>query len=141
MARPYKKVAQPAKGFGLGLALRNARLTEKQQRFVNNVSDGMTLLAAYRASYNTEASDKVVGISANALMKNEKVALALRTHLLQREDIPKNALKEIEVRNYLIAELMEISRHSKDDTVRIKALEILAIMSCMYQSFARKIKR
>jgi len=126
MARPHKKVAKPAKGFGLGLALRNARLTDKQQQFVTCVANGGTLLAAYRASYNTEASDKVVGIGANALMKTEKVAMALLAQLLQRQDIPKNTLDEIEVRNYLIAELMEISRQSKDDSVRIKALEILA---------------
>jgi hypothetical protein len=126
MARPHKKVAKPAKGFGLGLALRNARLTDKQQQFVTCVANGRTLLAAYRASYNTEASDKVVGISANALMKTEKIAMALQAQLLQRQDIPKNTLDEIEVRNYLIAELMEISRQSKDDSVRIKALEILA---------------
>ena len=124
--RPHKKVAKPAKGFGLGLALRNARLTDKQQQFVTCVANGRTLLAAYRTSYNTEASDKVVGISANALMKTEKVAMALQAQLLQRQDIPKNTLDEIEVRNYLIAELMEISRQSKDDSVRIKALEILA---------------
>jgi hypothetical protein len=48
------------------------RLTSKQQAFVDSVVAGHNYIDAYKLAYDTKSSHKVMGISANALLKNPK---------------------------------------------------------------------
>lgn len=110
----------------LGSLPTQGRLTAKQRKFVTHVAEGKRLIAAYRASYNTQASDKVVSVSANELMKNPKIISArnaLATNKLARAN---QADKEFNAKWFLIEQLIETCRNCQDEALRLKALELLA---------------
>ena len=54
-------------------------LTEKQEKFVRSLVEGMTQADAYRSAYNTKnMSDNAVYVEASKLLDNPKVALRLQ---------------------------------------------------------------
>jgi phage terminase small subunit len=63
------------------------KLTEKQGNFAKHVVAGKSLIDAYKQAYETTSSNKVIGISANALMKNPKI---LRTIESKKVELNKS---------------------------------------------------
>ena len=110
----------------LGSLPTQGRLTAKQRKFVTHVAQGKRLIAAYRASYNTHASDKVVSVSANELMKNPKIISALNTLATNKRARANQADKEFNAKWFLIEQLIETCRNCQDDALRLRALELLA---------------
>ena len=110
----------------LGRLPRQIKLTAKQSKFVAGVADGKSLVEAYRASYATQANDKVVSVSANELMRNPKINAALKTMVAQKTHESKHASTEAEAKLFLLEQLMETCRYCQDEALRIKALELLA---------------
>ena len=53
------------------------KLTEKQKLFVSCITAGKNLIDSYKEAYETKSSNKVIGISANALLKNPKIIRAI----------------------------------------------------------------
>ena len=54
-------------------------LTEKQEKFVQNIVQGMNQAEAYRSAYpNQRMSDKTIWEAASRLMKNDKVVARLK---------------------------------------------------------------
>ena len=102
------------------------RLTEKQRNFVRAVAGGMGLASAYRASYSTQASDKVVSVSANQLMRNPKIAAAVQTARAQLADQTTQESTQAQAKQFLLLQLMETCRNCQDEATRLKALELLA---------------
>ena len=47
------------------------KLTDKQKLFVTCVTAGKNLIDSYKEAYETKSSNKVIGISANALLKRK----------------------------------------------------------------------
>jgi hypothetical protein len=45
--------------------------------FVTCVTAGKNLIDSYKEAYETKSSNKVIGISANALLKNSKIIRAI----------------------------------------------------------------
>ena len=114
----------------LGKTLQRGKLTDKQQNFIHGVANGMSMIEAYRASYSTQASDKVVSVSASKLLKQAKVKQALEKNLAAkaREDkIPQHKPQDLE--QYVIRELMKLSESTKDLNARIRILETLGQMA------------
>jgi len=110
----------------LGGLPRQAKLTAKQSKFVTGVADGKSLIAAYRASYATQANDKVASVSANELMRNPKIAMAIKTMVAQKTQESKAASTEAEAKLFLVEQLMETCRNCQDEALRLRALELLA---------------
>lgn len=116
----------PANEKRLGSLPTQGRLTAKQRSFVTHVAEGKRLIAAYRASYNTQASDKVVSVSANQLMKNPKIISALNALATNKRARANQADKEFNAKWFLIEQLIETCRNCQDDALRLRALELLA---------------
>ena len=105
---------------------RQVKLTDKQSKFVSCVAEGMSLIAAYRASYATQANDNVVSVSTNELMRNPKIISAIKAMVVQKTHESKLASTQAEAKLFLVEQLMETSRHCQDEALRLKALELLA---------------
>lgn len=110
----------------LGGLPRQAKLTAKQSKFVAGVADGKSLIAAYRASLATQANDKVASVSANELMRNPKIIMAIKTMVAQKTQESKHASTEAEAKLFLVEQLMETCRNCQDEALRLRALELLA---------------
>lgn len=50
-----------------------SQLTDKQKKFAAFVASGISLIDAYRQAFETSSTNKVIGINANALLKNLKI--------------------------------------------------------------------
>ena len=110
----------------LGGLPRQIKLTAKQSKFVAGVADGKSLVAAYRASYAAQANDNVVSVSANELMRNPKIIMAIKTMVAQKSYESKHASTEAEAKLFLVEQLMETCRNCQDEALRLRALELLA---------------
>ena len=110
----------------LGRLPRQIKLTAKQSKFVAGVADGKSLVEAYRASYATQANDNVVSVSANELMRNPKIIMAIKTMVAQKSYESKHASTEAEAKLFLVEQLMETCRNCQDEALRLRALELLA---------------
>lgn len=105
---------------------RQVKLTAKQSKFVSCVAEGMSLIAAYRASYATQANDNVVSVSTNELMRNPKIISAIKAKVAQKAHESKLASTQAEAKLFLVEQLMETCRHCHEEALRLKALELLA---------------
>ncbi len=110
----------------LGVLPRQIKLTAKQSKFVAGVADGKSLVAAYRASYATQANDKVVSVSAHELMRNPKIVAAIKTMVAQKSRESKHASTEAKAKLFLVEQLMQTCRNCQDEALRLRALELLA---------------
>lgn len=102
------------------------RLTEKQRKFASSVADGMRLNAAYRAAYATKAGDKVVSVSANELMRNPKIMAAIKAEMALKLNQSNHEHAHADAKQFLLAQLIETCRNCQDQSLRLKALELLA---------------
>jgi hypothetical protein len=105
------------------------RLTPKQQAFVDSVLAGHNYIDAYKFAYDTKSSHKVIGISANALLKNPKIVKAIHTQRLELQKSMSIALDKHHLQMHLASELKELYPKIQDDQNRIKVLEMLISIS------------
>ena len=105
------------------------RLTSKQQAFVDNVVAGHNYIDAYKLAYYTKSSHKVMGISANTLLKNPKIIKAIHTQRLELQKSMSIAIDKHNLQMHLATELKELYPKIQDDQTRIKVLEMLISIS------------
>ena len=109
--------------------LYTTRLTPKQQAFVDSVLAGHNYIDAYKLAYDTKSSHKVIGISANALLKNPKIIKAIHTQRLELQKSMSIALDKHNLQMHLATELKELYPKIQDEQTRIKVLEMLISIS------------
>jgi hypothetical protein len=68
----------------------------------------------------TKSSNKVIGISANALLKNPKVIKANQTPQIEQQKDLNNALKHQEIQMYLATELTHLYPKIKDESTQVR---------------------
>ena len=102
-------------------------LTEKQEKFVQNILQGMNQAEAYRSAYpNQKMSDKTVWEAASRLMKNNKVVARL-TEL--RNELVQPSIMTAQERLKWLTELI----NSEEDTAaKLKAIDIMNKMQGEY---------
>ena len=105
------------------------RLTSKQQAFVDSVVAGHNYIDAYKLAYDTKSSHKVMGISANALLKNPKIIKAIHTQRLELQKSMSIGIDKHNLQMHLATELKELYPKIQDDQTRIKVLEMLISIS------------
>lgn len=108
-------------------------LTAKQEKFVQNIIEGMSQADAYRSAYDTKRmSDNAIYREASLLMSNPKVAQRL-ADISAQADKPKimSAQKRLEW----------LSDRIEDDEVDINAkLKAIDIMNKMQGEYTQKIE-
>ena len=105
------------------------RLTPKQQAFVDAVLAGHNYIDAYKLAYDTKSSHKVIGISANALLKNPKIIKAIHSKRNELQKSMSIALDKHNLQMHLATELKELYPKIQDEQTRIKVLEMLISIS------------
>ena len=99
-------------------------LTNSQQNFVEEISQGEKLSCAYRNSFNTSCMlSKTVWEAASRLSKNPKV-IARLDELRAEKEAEKRMLR-LSYGDFVINELRSMALNSRSGRVRIKALELL----------------
>jgi hypothetical protein len=103
---------------------RGKGLTISQHRFVAGVVRGLSLRQAYREAFqNDTGSDASISASANRLMKDPKIKMALEDawgqtveHLI--EDV-------VASKRYVLKGLLALSKAGKQEGTQLKALELM----------------
>lgn len=127
-------------------------LTPKQERFVQNIIEGMTQADAYREAYSTsKMTDKTVWEKASRLMSDDKVRARLQElrDQLAGESImtAKERLEYLTrvIKGQEVEEKIEIDKNGKKETRRIPPaiktrLDALDIMNKMTGEYTTKIE-
>lgn len=103
-------------------------LTAKQEKFVQNILNGMTQRQAYKAAFNPEsASDKTIDEKACRLFNEDKVNTRYQELLKEME---KAAVMSALEKRKLLKEMILNDKNSMGD--RLKALDIDNKMSGEY---------
>lgn len=103
-------------------------LTAKQEKFVQNIIEGMSQADAYRAAYpNQRMSDKTVWETASKLMNNPKVVTRLKE---LRDKIASESIMTAQERMEWLTRL--VKNQDEDTTDKLKAIDILNRMSGEY---------
>jgi phage terminase small subunit len=110
------------------------KLTEKQGNFATHVVAGKSLIDAYKQAYKTTSSNKVVGISANALMKNPKILRAIDKNKVELNKSKEIALEHQKLHLHLANELMDLSKTVEDEKIRFQILQMLFDISKKFHS-------
>ena len=102
-----------------------AKLTEKQKKFAHFVASGSSLIDAYKNAYETNSTNKVIGISANALMKNPKILKEIEKTKaaisIEQEIVSKQKKLQINLAN----ELVELSKTVVDEKIKLQILQMV----------------
>lgn len=107
-------------------------LTNSQQNFVEEISQGEKLSCAYRNSYKaSQMLSKTVWEAASRLSKNPKVVARLDE--LKAEKEAEEGMLRLSYGDLVINELQSIALNSKSGRVRIKALELLGKTVGLFQ--------
>ena len=108
-------------------------LTDKQEKFVQNIIQGMSQADAYRSAYpNQRMSDKTIWETASKLMANPKV-IARLTEL--RNELAKPSIMSAQER------LEWLTERIADDDVDINAkLKAIDIMNKMQGEYVQKVE-
>ena len=101
------------------------KLTEKQKKFAWLVAFDLTLIDAYKQAYETHSSNKVIGISANALMKNPKIQRAIKKNKFELSELRALAFEQQKFHVHLANELMDLSQTVEDEKMRLQILQML----------------
>ena len=101
------------------------KLTDKQKLFVTCVAAGKNLIDSYKEAYETKSSNKVIGISANALLKNPKIIRAIELKKIELNAAKASSAEKNKLNLHLANELMDLSRTVEDEKIRLKILEML----------------
>ena len=110
------------------------KLTEKQGNFASHVVAGKSLIYAYKLAYETTSSNKVVGISANALMKNPKILRAIDSKKVELNKSKEIASEHQKLHLHLANELMDLSKTVEDEKIRLQILQMLFDISKKFDS-------
>ncbi len=108
-------------------------LTDKQEKFCQNIINGMNQADAYRAAYpNQKMSDKTIWEAASRLMANNKVVARLSE---LRNELAQPAIMTAQER------LKWLTERIADDEVDINAkLKAIDIMNKMQGEYTQKIE-
>ena len=93
--------------------------------FVTCVTAGKNLIDSYKEAYETKSSNKVIGISANALLKNPKIIRAIELKKIELNAAKASSAEKNKLNLHLANELMDLSRTVEDEKIRLKILEML----------------
>jgi hypothetical protein len=100
------------------------QLTHKQKEFARKVALGSPKTKAYRETYNTKASAKVVGVDASRLASNPHVSLEIEAYKVALE--AEKHRTPAQLKSLLIQQLV---KHSLDEDFppaqRVKCLELM----------------
>jgi hypothetical protein len=100
------------------------QLTHKQKEFARKVALGSPKTKAYRETYNTKASAKVVGVDASRLASNPIVSLEIEAYKIALE--AEKHRTPAQLKSLLIQQLV---KHSLDEDFppaqRVKCLELM----------------
>lgn len=113
-------------------------LTEKQERFARNIVSGMTAKQAYIAAYNTKANDRVIYNESAKLLNNPAIAERLKELRKPLEaHAQSTALSEREKKRAILWDM--VNDANRDDSTRLKALDLLNKMDSEYININRNI--
>lgn len=103
---------------------RGKGLTVNQHRFVQGVIRGESLRNAYRQAFqNDTGSDASISASANKLMKDPRVVMALEEAW---GETVENLIDDIVAsKRYVLKGLLALSKASKQEGTQLKALELM----------------
>lgn len=112
-------------------------LTAKQEKFVQNLLEGMTQADAYRSAYNTnKMTDKSVWEKASELASNVKVAERLKE---LRDKLANEKIMTAQERLQWLTNLVKSEEASNTD--KLKALDIMNKMDGEYvQKIAAEVQ-
>jgi phage terminase small subunit len=105
-------------------------LTPKQEKFVQNIIEGMTQADAYRNSYNAKRmSDKTIHENASRLMADSKIKARVKE---LREQIDKNTIMSVQER---LETLTKMARDKEENTAnKIRAIDTMNKMTGEYET-------
>ena len=99
-------------------------LTSKQNKFIEGIIEGSCQSNAYRLAYDgTNMSSKTIWEAASRLSKNPKVIA--RLDQLSAEKEQGNRMFTLSYEDRIINKLWDIVDTSRNNRVRVKALELL----------------
>jgi hypothetical protein len=101
------------------------KLTDKQKMFVTCVTAGKNLIDSYKEAYETKSSNKVIVISANALLKNSKIIRAIELKKVELNAAKASSAEKNKLNLHLANELIDLFKTVEDEKIRLKILEIL----------------
>lgn len=112
-------------------------LTDKQEKFVQNIIQGMNQADAYRSAYDArKMSDNAIYREASLLMSNPKVTQRISE---LRSELAKPTIKTAQERMEWLTQLIENDEESTGD--KLKAVDILNKMDGLYvQRISGEIK-
>jgi phage terminase small subunit len=110
------------------------KLTEKQGNFAKHVVAGKSLIDAYKQAYETTSSNKVIGISANTLMKNPKILRAIESKKVEVKASKAIASEHQKLHLFLANELMDLFNTVEDEKIRLQILQMLFDISKKFDS-------
>ena len=93
--------------------------------FVTCVTAGKNLIDSYKEAYETKSSNKVIGISANALLKNPKIIRAIELKKVELNAAKASSSEKNKLNLHLANELIDLSKTVEDEKIRLKILEML----------------
>lgn len=103
-------------------------LTAKQTKFAEEVSEGSSQSNAYRKAYDaSQMAPKTVWEAASRLRKNPKVVARIST--LEAEKRAMQLIQRLSREERILQKLEEIANDANSVSIRLKALELLAIHS------------
>lgn len=103
-------------------------LTAKQEKFVQNILEGMSQAEAYRTAYpNQRMSDKTVWETASKLMNNPKVITRLKE---LRDKIASESIMTAQERMEWLTRLVKNEEEGTNE--KLKAIDIMNKMSGEY---------
>ena len=99
-------------------------LTSKQNKFIEGIIEGSCQSGAYRLAYGkTGMSSKTIWEAASRLSKNPKIIA--RLDQLSAEKEQNNRMFTLSYEDRIINKLWHIVDNSKNNRVKVKALELL----------------
>lgn len=115
-------------------------LTMKQKTFCQNIVAGMTYKDAYKAAYNTKASEQVLYNESSKLMLREDINDYIKTISKPLEQAAQSkALTEREKKRSIIWDRIEQCIQSGDDSAIARYMDILNKMDAEYININRNI--
>jgi hypothetical protein len=111
---------------------RQRPLTAQQQAFADGVIQGKSLRQAYRDAYpNAQANDQSISATAARLMKDERIAKAIREAWEETQEALADDAAA--TRRYVMRSLVALSKQANQEGSRLKALELLGRSAGMWR--------
>lgn len=102
---------------------KQSRLTPQQHLFVQSILAGKTQIQAYKDAYNTNATDAVIAVNANRLLKNRKISALLGSF---EESLKEKIIEDaVRTRRFVMEKLHDRVTNAKTESAELKALELM----------------